>query len=587
MKRTVIIASIILIIMFSYLVLSQQTSRGRFQVANEPPYTSDYEVRDSNTHWDDTVLTTHDLTTEIRWRVRDPNPDQITTTICIGTTPNPYSNNACTIANYTIGPSPRNSPQSYTYGTDPAGPGVSNTIYLNDTDCNFISGLCSKLFYVDLYAEDDRVPSNSSINQYNFTLLNQVPTNPHSFVPLETHDQTPDINWTAIDLDDGSQDHWPADTLTYHVQVGTAFTDNSYLADPAASSPQATVTNPIPWGTPGALDARTTAYARIWTTDNFMINSSNNDSTFELVDHLPQFVDVYLSDVSANELSCTGFVQNCFVNPAAGTYAPIHITYRFNDSDRDCGGFPTHAAGADLCLVDAAGSVTCLPTNANYSFTLSYSAASNEFCNFTVDIAQGNANSVEFFRSPGDYKIHVNASSQAGASTTIFNANWTYGSLPDIFYSSSVDLGDPSTCGGNDIQLGSWNPGSCLAVANNSGNVLLNLTWEATDFGLGAPSDCSPSNTTCWDITSNPEFELDDDNLQGESTETGFFPITIPETAFVREFYPSGGLDVCDRMTCDSSSLDETLDTYFHILPPVNLEPGTYETDITITQLPL
>ncbi|MFH1307632.1 MAG: hypothetical protein ABIH72_02160 [archaeon] len=580
--RKVIALCFIIIIISSYLVLSQQTSTGRFRVANEPPYTDSYEVRDGSSNWDSSApIDTHDLTTELRWRVRDPNPDQITTRICIGTVSNPLSTEACTIVNYTLSPSPRNSPQTYTYGTDPLGPGTTDIIKLSDTDCNFVTGLCSKTFYVDLYVTDSGTPQKNSTNSYSFILINSVPNIPTGLVQKETHDQTPQINWTGSDPDDGSQDHWPADTLNYNAYVGATPGAQEYLVAYLLANPQATVTNPIPWGTPGAVDARTTTYTRLWSTDNFGINSTSNDTFFELVDYLPQFSDVYIGDVPGDEVTCTKAAQYCLLYPESESYAPVNIIYEFNDTDGDCSAV-IHGASAALCLIDASSPQSCLSGSANFTYPLIFSASSGTLCNFSVSIPAGDSRGIEFFRAPQDYKLYLNASSQAGISTLLFNYNWTYAPLYGIAYPISVDLGDPIECGGDDVQLGSWNNGTCLSYLNNSGNVALNLNWTAEDPILDGPGgDCSPSNTTCWDLSADSNFSIDDDSALFE--DIGLASSNILESPVDVPFFPAGGLDVCDVMSCNNPSLDETLNTYFHIMPPLGLEPGTYETRITIT----
>src|SRR3989344_2954518 len=83
---SVLLLSLILTISFLNLSIAA-ISTGEFQIGNEPPVASNLEVQDSSTHFDDydsdSIMNTHDITPTFQWDLADPNPDPITTRICI------------------------------------------------------------------------------------------------------------------------------------------------------------------------------------------------------------------------------------------------------------------------------------------------------------------------------------------------------------------------------------------------------------------------------------------------------------------------------------------------------------------------
>ncbi len=468
MKKILIVFAFLLVFSLSYFVISQTT--GEFQVGNEAPSISNFEVQESTGSWDSTTFDTHDDTTSLRWTINDANPDSLTTTICIGTGADPYTNTQCNVVNYQFTPDSPGTTQTYTYGTDPTGTlqGTSDTINFVASNC--IADPCTKTYYVDIIVDDSQ-------------------------------DETVSIN------------------------------------------------------------------------------------SFELTDSLPQFTNVYASDSALiiPDNSCVDYLpQNCLINPTQGDYTSINTQLRITDADEDCSDL-THTAKIILCMVDAGGAELCDETNnADYVYDLSFSQIIGSECDFLVSIPVSDTRGIEFFKAPGNYKMFITATSQAGAPTTPWlNYEWEYNSAPGFDYGSSVFLGDRMVDGGDDIQLGNWNPGLSISTISNHGNVILNLNWEATDASTDA-STCDGHTATCWDLSTASDLVVDDDNTQGETTETELNEVIIPETPTSAIFEPAGGLQICDVMTCDSA-IGETLDTYFHIKPPLGLSTGTYQTDITIT----
>lgn len=132
-----------------------------------------------------------------------------------------------------------------------------------------------------------------------------------------------------------------------------------------------------------------------------------------------------------------------------------------------------------------------------------------------------------------------------------------------------------------------WNTGipESGIELTNFGNVPVTTNWQSLGFSCISPVGCTDS----WLTFENGEntFQIDDDNLFAEipADETGLTPQNIPEEDVALpgvEFNPVGGLLVCADMLCSLGS-GETLDTYFHIMPPSGLGAGDYQTTFTIT----
>jgi hypothetical protein len=564
---------IVVLILGSYLVLSQPAT-GQFRIANQAPFiqANSFEVQDSATTFDFTnPIDTHDFTPTIRWVVRDPNQitDFINTSICIGTI-----EGSCDVLSFTS--AGVNLASGTTAEFNYTGTGINID---QGTHCNAIS--CTRDYYFNVTVDD----GNKSTSETNIiSFINQVPNIPTSLNPLESHNQTPFINWTASDNDNGVVDRWPADTLTHYIQVGqTSPGDVDYLDSSTASS-GAVVTSAISYGTPGALEARNTVQVRYWVQDNILVNSSFNDTTFDVFDSLPQFVDVYLSDSGDldSSTSCIGNLQPCSLNPSSGNYSAINITFSTTDLDGDCSSL-THNGAAVLCLVNASSGLGCdSVTNANFTFPLTLTATSGGSCNFSISMPKGNSNSLEFFKEPDTYRMYLNASSQAGISTTVFNfVNWTYNPLTAISYPSAIFLGDRIADGGDGIQLGTINPGLFVSTMVNQGNIPNNVSWTATDPSVNGEEVCNTNTATCWDLSTSPDLQLDDDILFGEGAETGLVPINISEDPSIVGFEPFGGLQICEIFECNTG-INEQFNTTYHISPPLGLSPGDYETNITI-----
>lgn len=569
MKKLMILVAgliIFLLVLTTYTVVSKTT--GQFTVGNEPPSieSGSFAVQDSETTWDSTELNTHDITPNFKFKVNDPNPDTLTASICIGT-----AESLCDVlAKTTIGTYSRGNTVEYTY--------EGSGLIMTTDDCDLVS--CSKNYYIQAFVSDG---DNEISQNYVVGFLNSVPNTPSGLTPLETHSQTPKLSWTATDPDDGTKDKWPADTLVYSMLAGDNLGSDNYLSYTGVDA-FATITSPIPWGVAGETQARKTVYTQIWSVDNLGIDSGTYyETSFDLVDNLPAFTNVYLSDDAIDVLtdSCVDYLpQHCFLNPLSGSYTSVNLKLKIDDTDGDCAAL-THNAKAVLCLVDASGAEICdLTTNVHRTYDLNFDSATETSCEFSVSILSGDTNGLEFFGAPGSYKMYLEANSQAGKSTIPWNQAWEYSALQAMDYTDSVFLGDPASEGGDGIQLDAWNPGISKATMTNKGNKILNLEWDATDASSD-DSVCSGHTATCWDLSTVDDLKIDDDN-DVENDAGNLISVNIPETPTRAAFAPEGGLQICNIMTCDSG-IKETLDTYFHIKPPAGLSSGDYKTTFTLT----
>jgi len=560
-RLSVLISSLVVLTILSLTISSAAVSTGEFTVGNEPPTLSNLQVQDSATHWDNYdisgILDTHDITPNFRWNMADPNPDTLRTKVCISSAPG-----LCDIVNDTN----LSVIDTYTIASGLTWPACGS----------------SKIYYIDLTPNDGQI--DGAVYSATFQILNSVPVisgfaMAPSVTATTTHSQTPTFSWTSTDADDGSENHWPADVITDSVYVGDTCGSGLYLNKPTGANPTGEIASTIPWGAIIGTVSTKNFCTRLVSSDS--VCTTTSDNTLQLIDNIPDPAllvageNIFLSDsaITASD-SCIDFLpQNCTIAPLAGTYTSVNIEARVQDIDADCSAI-THSA-----------QVTLKYPGKDYVYSLTYSRMVGDICYFTASIPSDDPAGIEFFRNPGGYNLELIVISQGG-SLPAATHTWEYLSLVDIDYPALIYLGDKVQDGGNGIQLGQWNPGLSLAAMTNWGNRALTLLWEATDPQLTTTTPklvgCSGHNATCWDLTTKDDFQVDDDTIQGETTETVLIPSNIPETPANVIFEPTGGLSICNIMTCVTPTT-ANLNTYFHIAPPIGLQTGTYQTALTIT----
>jgi len=500
---------------------------------NAPDQPSGLQIQDGATSWDSSSLDTHDKTPNLQWNTSDADGDDVTTYVCIATTSGNRDSNNCDA-------------HSSNTSTD----AVSDVTGLDYSGIN-------RTYYLRLTPNDGEF--NGTVYDSSFNLLNVLPTTPSGMSPTETHSQTPDLSWTAIDADDGSVDHWPADSLTYHIRVGTIYGDGTYDSNDNANKAGEAVDSAIPWGVTGAAWANNTVYVSIWTTDgNTGGTSDYYNNTIVLYDNLPDITDVEITDANSVYSSCV--FSTCALTPIEASDSRLAARVTVNDTDNDC----DTSATAYLYFCLDTGS--CSPGVADYNWQVDSASRTGSECTYVFSTNK-TSGTPEFFHLPNsNYTLYVNASSQAGQRTSDSErtASWQYDTIKAINYPSLVTFSNITT-------LGQWNDGTNIATMTNQGNDVLNIEWY-----LSNPS----SGSDIWTLTGE-DIQIDDDNSQAGEGSGYLSPVYMNQTA--KTFEPGTGLEVCSSSACSDGALNETLETYFHILPPLGLLAGTYNTTITIS----
>jgi len=505
-------------------------------VQNSPPNApTNFQIQDGAASWDTVNFDTHDVTPNMQWTTSDNDSNPVTTYVCISTTIGNRNSNTCDA-------------YSAVTGTN----SVSGVTGLN------ITGTSTE-YYLRLTPFDGS--ENGSYLDIDFRLNNSLPNLPSLLSPLDTHSQTPTLTWTATDPDDGSVDHWPADTLVHFIRVGTAYGDGTYENNNNANNLGEIVDSPMPYGPPGPEYSNNTIYVSIWTTDGF-INSFSPyyNVTINLYDYLSDVSDIELTDANGTYSSCV--FSTCAINPIEKSNSTVAARVTAIDTDNDCE--ITSSGHIYLCL----NTLTCDETS-TYNWPLDAVTRVGSTCYYEFSINKtSDDGTMEFFRYPNpNYKLFVNISGQGGARTSDPEniSTWTYATLKAIEYPDLVEFGD------GDIQLNLWNPGTNLSIMTNIGNDNLDLNWTVTDPTNGIDT---------WNLNGS-DLQIDDDNVYLGEPLGYIAPVYLNLTP--SEFQPGTGLEVCSEKTCSDTVLNETLDTYYHIIPPLGLSPGTYNSTITIT----
>lgn len=547
-----ILLSLIFYIYYISFVISFSdlgSARGTFTTGNVPPSAfTNLSIQDSATTWDNTSLDTHDISPNIRWlNGTDNNGDPVSTHVCvannsayIGQFISQSNNGNCTFtANVAAG--------TYSYT------GLSG-LWFNSTN---------RTYYIALIPDDGQ--ANGTELNGTLYFLDSRP-----YVSLlnttQTHSQTPIIRWSVQDNDAGGINQWPADTLYHYMYIGNNSNITAYYINMSANNDSTTITSILPWGDVGSDWANRTINVTIWA-DDTNLTSNNYTTSFTLYDYLPHINDVQMVDTGAFGGSCQTSGAYCALNPVEHSNATVAVRLNVTDTDNDCTA-TNHKAWIMLCL-NYTGNTNCDETGGyNYSWQIDNVEAGNtDVCILTFSLNKTAADiTPEFFRVPGIYKLHLNVTSQAGERTNLSytNASWQFGTLKAVNYPDTVILGN-----GNPT-LGQWSAGTNQYVLTNWGNDIMALQWNVSN----------PTNgVTPWTLNST-DFAIDDDSTQTDDTNNLQM---VYLNATNKYFNYSTGLERCTAWNCNDASRNETLDTYYHIAPPLGLSSGVYNTTITLT----
>jgi len=274
---------------------------------------------------------------------------------------------------------------------------------------------------------------------------------------------------------------------------------------------------------------------------------------------------------------CTSF--SCSIIPVShDNVNNLNVIVSTTDVDQACD-LATQNGTIYFCL-NAPGPSSCIEPIADFKLKLDKVTHSGNNCNFTFSSLRGPAGTMPFYIAPGTYSYTVNITELETQRNPDIEREgaWEYmqlvsvGLINDIKQETSI-----LQLGTNPNTLNQFNPGTTRYRIENWGNEILDIQWSTGTFSLvgGLPQD--PTWTP--DDATN-QLQIDDDNQQPDlfpgDNLTNVNLINTPRL-FI---YPTG-LKRCIRATCESQEGREVLPIYFHIIPPLGLKTGIYESQIT------
>jgi len=210
-------------------------------------------------------------------------------------------------------------------------------------------------------------------------------------------------------------------------------------------------------------------------------------------------------------------------------------------------------------ICDVSAYTSCSDTSYTYAKNLTYLEAAPSADEYYY-IYNGTAGMPQFWKQAGTWKLYVKVID--GSSTDHNETDFSYATLMAVNISSVINLG------GEAPTLGQWNSGTDKYTLTNWGNLNLSISWNASDMRSGEDS---------WTLNGT-DFMIDDDNNYADDTSNLPF---VYLTNAPKLFEPLSGLLVCSSDSCANEN--STLNTYYHIAPPLGLKAGTYNTTIIIT----
>jgi len=273
----------------------------------------------------------------------------------------------------------------------------------------------------------------------------------------------------------------------------------------------------------------------------------------------PVAINIYLNDQNA-----TNNPNDVTINPIENTTRNVTIKVTIQDNNGNCDQFTSNNGTAYFCN----GVVTCNASTANHTISnLVYNSSDGKwgtggiYCNMS-----GGPEGFYFYELNGTWTVNVTIDDGVVNGTANVK-NWTYGELAAFSYATdgTVDMGM--------LTLSQWNNGTGQDKVNNTGNILIDLKWNATNF-----TGQNPSNTL--NITGS-NYIIDDDALSPDDT-GNLLEAFINESSDVQvTFVPASGLLRCTSVACTNQNA--TMDVYWHIYIPTGLAEDTYQNSIEVT----
>jgi len=274
----------------------------------------------------------------------------------------------------------------------------------------------------------------------------------------------------------------------------------------------------------------------------------------------PPAVDIiYLNDQEATDIA-----TDLIINPTANTTTSVIVKAKITDNNGNCNLFTANNATAYFCP----GTGPCNSDTATHIVFMNYDSddgqwgENNIYCNMT-----GTSENFQFYEINGTWKVNVTLTD--GFSYGYLTKNWTYNELRSFTYPPSGNTVNMGV-----LTLGMWNNGTAGDLIQNSGNIVLDLMWNATDF-------IGQSKGQIINITgTNNTYIIDDDPESPDDTNN------IPE-AYINQtqkhFNPSSGLLKCQNVACNNENA--TMNVYWHINIPLGLSDDIYTNTIEIESL--
>jgi hypothetical protein len=170
----------------------------------------------------------------------------------------------------------------------------------------------------------------------------------------------------------------------------------------------------------------------------------------------------------------------------------------------------------------------------------------------------GGPDNWQFYELNGTWTVNVTLTDGVVNSTHL-TRNWTYGELAAFTYATggTVNMGT--------LSLEAWNNGTGQNQAKNTGNIVLNVAWNATNFTGQALGD---------------KINISNNYFIATPDGTG-----LPTTVIIPDnnvnFYPNSGLLRCTTVGC--ANTNATYNIYWNIYLNAGLRQDTYTNTITVT----
>ena len=294
----------------------------------------------------------------------------------------------------------------------------------------------------------------------------------------------------------------------------------------------------------------------------------------------PSDMKIYIQNEAGDWVECPEppNFANCYKEINPDNYPSVEtvpIRAEIYDQNGDCDS--GYNVNAYVCM-NQTGSNVC---NENFddpdggSPTMTYLAKENNWCNYT-----GTYNTLDYWKKYGTWYINVTAWDNNIPSAVYSITRKWYSTMRGSLVYPYPD-GDTSSIYLGDVNLGTWTENRGENVTRNTGNVRLNISWQATNFTCPL---CSPQTDIVID-NSNEFFCIDNDANQGNGC---VYFDAVPLTTIWH--FPTDGMRRCGSDTCSQDEDGNTgvankgnYTTWYHIWVATGKTSGDYNNTIHIS----